>query len=180
MHGHGDGANVHYSISLWPRDSSFTISSLYCVLFALERPPIHESQDMFPILPQKDFFELLLDGKSKCSSPILTTTIDPTLIPHAMRPMVLFPKKLYLQLDNLTKNNKNRFVMALYSLLTTRHTFKEVTLSFLIVDRIHKDLNAHFTYMFKLIKMKNTYVLVNFMKVFMNFQKILAFIPKFV
>ena len=38
-HGHGDGAYVHYSTDLWPRDLNFTISSLARLLRQLEQQP---------------------------------------------------------------------------------------------------------------------------------------------
>jgi hypothetical protein len=39
-HEHRDRAYAHYSTTLWPSDSNFTISSLCRVLRALERPPV--------------------------------------------------------------------------------------------------------------------------------------------
>ena len=96
--------------------------------------------------------------------------------PFPSRPTVLLPKKLFLQLDNLAKDNKNGYVMAFCSLLTTKRVFKEVTVGFLIVSHTHEDIDAHFSYLSKLLKMKNTYVLVDLMKAFMDFQKTTAFI----
>ena len=98
------------------------------------------------------------------------------LPPFPRRPVVLLPKKLFLQLNNSTKDNKNRYVMAFYSLLTARRVFKEVTVGFLIVTQTHKDIDAYFSYLLKLLKMKNTYVLSNLMKVFMDSQKTTTFI----
>ena len=66
--------------------------------------------------------------------------------------------------------------MAFCSLLTARRFFKEVTIEFLIVGHTHKDIDAHFSYLSKLLKMKNAYVLVDLMKAFMDFQKMTAFI----
>jgi len=88
-------------------------------------------------------------------------------------------RKLFLQLDNSTKDNKNRFLMAFCSLLTARRIFKEVTIRFLIVDHTHKDIDAHFSYLSKLIKRKNTYVLADLMKAFMDSQKTVVFILEF-
>ena len=44
----------------------------------------------------------------------------------------------------------------------------------------HEDIDAHFSYLSKLIKRKNTYVLGDLMKAFMDSQKTVAFIPEFV
>jgi hypothetical protein len=76
-------------------------------------------------------------------------------------PAVPLPKRLYLQLDNSAKNNKNRFVMAFCSLLTARGIFKEVTMGFLVVGHTHEDIDAYFSYLSKLLKQKNTYVLAD-------------------
>jgi hypothetical protein len=70
--------------------------------------------------------------------------------------------------------------MAFCSLLTARRIFKEVTIRFLIVGHTHEDIDVHFSYLSKLIKRKNTYVLGDLMKAFMDSQKTVAFIPEFV
>ena len=70
--------------------------------------------------------------------------------------------------------------MAFCSLLTTRRVYKEVTVGFLIVGHIHEDIDTHFSYLSKLLKMKNTYVLSDLMKAFMDSQKTTAFILELV
>jgi hypothetical protein len=46
----------------------------------------------------------------------------------------------------------------------------EVTIGFLIVGYTHEDMNTLFSYLSKLLKMKNTYVvLVDLIKAFMDF-----------
>ena len=100
--------------------------------------------------------------------------------PSPGRPIILLPKKLFLQLDNSGKDNKNRYVMAFCSLLTARRVFKEVIVGFLIVGHTHEDIDAHFSYLSKLLKMKNTYVLADLMKAFIDSQKTTAFIPELV
>ena len=179
-HGHGDGAYAHYSTAFWPGDSNFTISSICRVLRALERPPVKDSKELFIVPPQNSFFEALLHGKSRCSTSILpsSSTMVPPSIPG--RPAVPLPKKLFLQLDNSAKDNKNRYVMAFCSLLTVRRIFKEVTVGFLVVGHTHEDIDAHFSYLSKLLKMKNTYVLADLMKAFMDSQKTTAFILELV
>ena len=107
-----------------------------------------------------------------------SANIVPPPIPG--RPAVLLPKKLFFQLDNSAKDNKNRYVMALCSLLTARRVFKEVTVGFLIVGHTHEDIDMHFSYLSKLLKMKNTYVLADLMKAFMDSQKTTAFMPELV
>jgi hypothetical protein len=58
--------------------------------------------------------------------------------------------------------------MAFCSLLTAKEIFKEVTVGFLIVGHTHKDIDAHFSYLSKLLKQKNMYVFANLMKGFMD------------
>ena len=64
---------------------------------------------------------------------------------------------------------KNWYVMVFFLLLPARRIFKEVMVGFLIVGHTHEDIDAHFSYLSKLLKMKNTYFLVDLMKAFMNF-----------
>jgi hypothetical protein len=60
--------------------------------------------------------------------------------------------------------------MAFCSLQTAKHIFMEVTIGFLIVGYTHEDMNTLFSYLSKLLKMKNTYVvLVDLIKAFMDF-----------
>jgi hypothetical protein len=180
-HGHGDGAYAHYSMALWPVDSNFTISFLCRVLRTLERVPVKQSKELFRVPPQNSFFIVLLHGKSRCSSSIPRSEgCDDVPSPPSGRPTVPLPKRLYLQLDNSAKDNKNRFVMAFYSLLTARGIFKEVTVGFLVVGHIQEDINAYFNYLSKLLKQKNTYVLADLMKAFMDSQKLAVFIPELV
>ena len=70
--------------------------------------------------------------------------------------------------------------MAFCLLLIPQRIFKKVTLWFLIVGHTHEDIDAYFSYLSKLLKMKNTYILADLMKAFMDSQKIAAFIPEVV
>jgi hypothetical protein len=180
-HGHGDGAYAHYSTALWPMDSNFTISCLCRALRALERAPVKQSKELFQAPSQNSFFNALLHGKSWCSLSIPSSEgYDNVPSPPSERPAIPLPKRLYLQLNNSTKDNKNRFVMIFCSLLTARDIFKEVTVEFLVVGHTHEDIDAYFSYLSKLLKQKNTYVLADFMKAFMDSQKSAVFIPELV
>ena len=123
-HGHCDGAYAHYSTTFWPRDSNFTISSICRVLRALEQPPVKDSKELFIAPPQKSFFEALLHGKSRCSASIPPGSANGMPPPFPRRSAVPLPKKLFLQLDNSAKDNKNQYVMAFCSLLTARRIFE--------------------------------------------------------
>ena len=167
-HGQGDGAYAHYSTAFWLGDSNFTISSICQVLRALERSSVKDSKELFIVPPQNSFFEALLHGKSRCSTSILPSSLSMVPPPILGRLAIPLPKQLFLQLDNSAKDNKNRYVMAVCLLLTVRRIFKEVTMGFLVVGHIHEDINTYFSYLSKLLKMKNTYVLADLMKAFMD------------
>ena len=110
-HGHGDGAYAHYSTDLWPGDSNYTISSLARLLKRLEKPPFCESCRLFPHEPTNSFFQAMLKRKSKCIDflpPVTNTSIV----------LISLLQKLYLQLDNFAKDNKNQYLMAFLSMLT--------------------------------------------------------------
>ena len=139
-----------------------------------------DSKELFIAYPQNSIFKALLHGKSRCSASIPPGSANGVPLPFPGRRAVPLPKKLFLQLDNSAKDNKNRYVMAFCSLLTTRRVFKEVTVGFLIVGHTHEDIDAHFSYLSKLLKMKNTYVLADLMKAFMDSQKTTAYIPELV
>ena len=127
-----------------------------------------DSKELLITPPQNSSFEALLHGKSRCSASIPPSSANMVPPPIPGRPAVPLPKKLFLQLDNSAKDDKNRYVMAFCFFLTARRVFKEVTVGFLIVGHTHEDINEHFSYLSKLLKMKNMYVLADLMKAFMD------------
>ena len=139
-----------------------------------------DSKELFIVPPQNSFFEALLHGKSRCSTSIPPSSRSMVPPPIPGRPVVPLSKKQFLQFDNFAKDNKNRYVLAFCSLLTARRIFKEVTVEFLVVSHTHEDIDAYFSYLSKLLKMKNTYMLPDLMKAFMDSQKTIAFIPELV
>ena len=94
-HGHSDGAYAYYSTAFWPGDSNFTISSIFRVLRALERPPVKDSKELF-IAPPQNSFEALLHGKSRCSASIPPSSANMVPAPIPGRPVVPLLKKLFL------------------------------------------------------------------------------------
>ena len=88
-------------------------------------------------------------------------------------------RKLYLQLDNSAKDNKNKYLMAFFSLLTAHSIFKEIQASFLLVGHTHEDIDAYFSHLLKALKSKNMFVLVDLVKAFMHFQD-LSFMLEFI
>ena len=129
---------------------------------------------------QNSFFKAPLHGKSRCFTSIPSGSTNMVPPPFPSRSIAPLLKNLFLQFDNSAKDKKNQYIMAFCLLLTTRRVFKEVIVGFLIVSHSHEDIDAHFSYLLKLLKMKNTYVLVDLMKAFMDFQKMSAFILELV
>jgi len=51
-------------------------------------------------------------------------------------------RKLFFQMDNYVKDNKNHHLLAFLFLLIAKDVFEEVQLGFLIVDHTHEDMMA--------------------------------------
>jgi hypothetical protein len=168
-HGHGDGAYADFSTDFWPRDSNFTISSLASCIHRLERLAVRNSKALFEERPLSSFFEKLMRGKSRCNFSIP----EATDAPDHCEPL---PRRLYLQLDNSPKDNKNQFLFGFLSLLTARKVFEEIQLGFLLVGHIHEDIDGYFSYVSDVLRKNNTFVLADLMKHFMDSQK-LRFMP---
>ena len=72
----------------------------------------------------------------------LMRTFDKLQLQTPEKPL---PKKLYLQMDNCSGANKNRFMFAFSHLLISRGVFEEVVLSFLMVGHTHEDIDQLFS-----------------------------------
>jgi hypothetical protein len=55
------------------------------------------------------------------------------------------PEVLYLQLDNTTKQNKGRFLLAFLALLVEAGSFRKIIVSFLPVGHTHEDIDQFFS-----------------------------------
>ena len=60
-------------------------------------------------------------------------------------PSIPLPSKLYLQLDNCSGSNKNKYMLAFADRLVRKGVFKEVVLSFLMVGHTHEDIDQLFS-----------------------------------
>ena len=69
--------------------------------------------------------------------------------------------------------------MAFLSLLIAQGIFEEIQADFLLVGHTHEDIDAYFSHFSKVLKNKNTFVLVDLMKAFMQSQD-LSFMPEFI
>jgi len=61
------------------------------------------------------------------------------------------------------KDNKNRYLLAFLSLLTTREVFEEVKLRFLMVGHVDENIDGCFGYLSKKLRKQNIYILANLM-----------------
>ena len=66
-----------------------------------------DSKELFIAPLQNSFFEVLLHGKSRCLASILPSSTNMVPPPFPNRPAIPLPKKLFLQLVNSAKDNKN-------------------------------------------------------------------------
>ena len=65
-------------------------------------------------------------------------------LPEEPVPAKNLPPVLTLQLDNCSRDNKNRWVFAFCSLLVYKGIFCEIYINFLIVGHTHEDIDALF------------------------------------
>ncbi len=163
VHGHEYEAYAQYSNELWPNDLNFTIGSLLQLLRTLEKEPICELWKLFEEEFQNEFFSLLMQGKSWCVKAL--KALEQFV---GAKPL---PRKLLFQMDNCMKDNKNRYLLAFLSFLTTRDVFEELQLGFLVVGHMHKDIDGCFGYLSKKLREQSNYCLVDLMKTFMVFQE---------
>ena len=75
-----------------------------------------------------------------------------------------FPPKLFLQMDNCWRENKNRYVMGYLSLLVHRKVFKEIEISFLPVGHTHEDIDQLFGTIASTLKSRSAVTLKRFHK----------------
>ena len=71
---------------------------------------------------------------------------------QASEPTKPLPPKLYLQLDNCSGSNKNKYMLAFASTLVDQGVFEEVVFSFLMVGHTHEDVDQLFSLMSKQLK----------------------------
>ena len=133
VYGHGDIRYAHYRLDIFPSDLNHTLGSITKLLRDLELPPMHSSRELF----LASLFTALLVGSKMC-----TSSLPPQVAEQV--PTKPLPLVLNLQLDNATRDNKNRFVFVFCSLLTYYGVFQEVYINFLIVGHRHDDNDAFF------------------------------------
>ena len=137
-HGHREVCYAHYGLDIFPSDLNHTMGSIAKLFRDLELPPKHSSHELFLGSRTASLFTTLLAGVEMC-----TSSLPPQVFEQVLAKAL--PLVLNLQLDNATRDNKNRFLFAFCSLLMYHGVFQEVYINFLIVGHTHvNDINALF------------------------------------
>jgi hypothetical protein len=63
-----------------------------------------------------------------------------------------FFRKLFLQMDNCVKDNKNCHLLTFLFFLITKKVFEEMQLRFSVVGHTHEDIDSNFGYFNKNLK----------------------------
>jgi hypothetical protein len=146
-HGHGNEIYVQYVNELWPNDPNSTLGSLLRLFQTWKKLQFVNKKSCFNMFYKNIFYERFLQGKSCCTDELKTPS--QTISPKPLS------KTLLLQMNNCVKDNKNRYLLAFLSLLTTREVFEEVKLGFLVVDHTLEDIDRCFGYLSKNLKKQN-------------------------
>lgn len=169
----GDGAYAHYMPNKWPSDSNAIMLLLLGYSGEFLQPPLGKTHMLLPYPLANPFFRTMLWMKSRC--------LDAILLVHPNNRIGTIPlaKNLYLQLENSTKDNKHKYLMAFLSLLTTHYVFKKIMVRFLLVGHMHEDIDAYFSLWSHWRRLIYTFVFVDLMKSFMDSQE-MSFMPEFI
>ena len=74
-----------------------------------------------------------------------------------------WPSVLYVQLDNTTKDNKNKFVLAVLAEFVSSGVFRKVKLSFLYVGHTHEDIDQIFSVVSRALRNTNVLTIKDFL-----------------
>ena len=102
-HGHGNVHYTYYGLDNFAHDSNYTIGLFAKLLRDLEMPPKSSSQQLFDGSRSSPLFQVVLSGAKMCEA-----TLPP--MPEIPCLATLLPSILNVQMDNVTGDNKNRFV----------------------------------------------------------------------
>ena len=164
-HGHGDVFYAHYGLDIFPYDSNYTIRSMAKLLRDLEEPPKSFFRQLFVGSGSIALFCGIFKGAEMCEvslAPELETLVQATTLPSILN----------VQMDNATRDNKNRNVYAYWSLLVAKRIFCEVYVNFMIEGHTHDNINTLFGRWSMLLKKENFPTIPPLMKSFMDVESI--------
>ena len=78
------------------------------------------------------------------------------------------PPILYLQLDNTSRENKNKFLMAYLHMLVEQEVFKKIKVGFLMVSHTHDEINQIFSRFSVKLNKKRAYRLETLEEILMD------------
>lgn len=136
-YGCGNVRYAHYGLDILPTDSNRTVGSIAKLLRDLDKPSYYLSRDLFRGSRSTLLFYAVLYGCQACLESLPTPPIDPV-------PAKPLPPILQMQLDNATRDNKDRYVFSFFSLLVQKGIFCEIYINFLLVGHSHEDIDAFF------------------------------------
>jgi hypothetical protein len=142
------GGFGHFSLSFLEMGSNFTMTSLAKCLKDLEEPMVDQYEDFFTkgnikhplheaLLQSESYEKCLIYKKDDMQEHEIS--VDNTNFCRSNRKL---PPILLLQMDNCCGDNKNLYVFAFLSLLTSRRVFDIVEVGFLPMGHTHEDING--------------------------------------
>ena len=146
-------------------DSNYIIGSMAKLLRDLEEPPKSSSRQLFVGSGSIAIFRGILNGAEMCKA-----SLDPQT--QIVVQATTLPPILNVQMDNATRDNKNRYVYAYWSLLVAKRIFYEVYVNFMIVGHTHDNIDVLFGRWSMLLKKENFPTIPALMKSFMDVESI--------
>jgi hypothetical protein len=136
-HGHDDMKYAYYGLDVFSHDSNYTVGLFAKLLRDVEVAPKYSSRELFNGFSSAPLFKAVLQGLDICKSS-LRPAPEVAVLGSPLPPL------LNVQMDKATRDNKNRFVFAFWSLLVAKKVFREVYVSFMLVGHTHHDIDAMF------------------------------------
>jgi hypothetical protein len=164
-HGHGDVRYAHYGLGIFAHDSNYTVGSFAKLLRDLDRPPKSSYHRLFDGARSSPLFQAVLTKAEMCEVALPPVSETPC-------PAIPLPPILNVQMDNATRDNKNRFVFCFWSLLVVKGIFREVYVNFMLVGHTHDDIDALFGRWTMALKKENFPTIPLLMKSFMEVESI--------
>jgi len=164
-HGHNDVQYAHFGLDIFPYNSNYTIGLVTKLLWTLELTPKFSLQQLFMGLWSTTLFKKVLNGIE-----MYKASLPPP--PKALVIMKPLPSILNVQMNNATRDNKDRYVFCFWSLLVMNKIFREVYVNFMIVGYTHDNIDALFGRWSVVFKKKNFPTIPTFMKSFMDVESI--------
>jgi len=161
--GHGDIRYVHYRLDIFPSNLNHFFGSIARLLKDLESLSKQSTHELFPSTTSFPLINALLKGSEICVDSLPPSTKDLFPAQH------LLPT-LTLQVNNASRDNKNRFVFAFCSLLVNKGVFREIFINFLIVEHINVDIDVLFDRSSNKLKTNDYPTLLRLMKSFIDFE----------